>query len=117
MRSISILVTALLATCIVAEYAAFDMSGVMKKMKKAALVPDFATHAALQYFSPLKASATAAAENTTIVQNTTNNGTIVSNNNEEEEDVDRSFWGGFVASLAMICFAEFGDRVPYFLLS
>ena len=36
--------------------------------------------------------------------------------NETNEVQDQSFWGSFVASLSMICLAEFGDRVCHILL-
>ena len=112
---ISIIVLVILALSAQAEIAAFDTATIAGRMRKAAIVPDFVAHAALNYFQPLKdhienetnstAAATAAATTTATTNTTSPTNT---------EDVhDYSFWGGFLASLAMICFAEFGDRVSF----
>jgi len=84
----------------------------INKIHKASFVPDFATRAALNFFQKSSQNdPTNSTTNSSSETNTTQN--IVTPNNQTivEDDNDYSFWGGFTASLAMICFAEFGDRV------
>ena len=52
-----------------------------------------------------------------IVNNTDNNANKTNNATKKVEE-DHTFMGGFSTSLAMICFAEFGDRVrqSYYLI-
>ena len=60
-------------------------------------------------------SAIAAANQTNIITPASNS--TKSNTTKEDKDRAMSFWGGFIDSLSMIFFVEFGDRVIVFLIT